>query len=358
MSREPADGAPRSAEADLRTDGRDIDPRLGTLTGLGAGQKAAPDGPDRPVPGAGQPIYDRNPSERPDDGPNTYYGTPIVKAPPWGPPVPAYIVLGGVSGASAALAAACQHDPAATRLVTAARWLAFGAGSAGASLLLKDLGRPERFLNMFRVARPTSPMSVGVYILSASVGTSAAASVLGRRRGLLGWLGRTCGVVAGITGVPLTGYTAVLLGTTALPGWNLGLRTLPPLFMASAAATAGSALTAVPLPAGAARSVDVYRGAGQLAELAAEAVHERVVAAHPPVAAAYERQRTWKAGRWLTLGSLAVSLVPSLRRSRRGRLVIAALGVAGSTATKVGVFDAGMATAADPVATIEQQRSG
>lgn len=345
-----------NAEVNLRTDGRDIDTRLATLAGQGAGQIASPYAPDRTVPGAGQQVYDRNPSDR-SDGPETYYGLPIVKAPPWGWPVPTYIVLGGVSGASAALAAATQFDPAATRLVTAARWLAFGSGAAGAGLLLKDLGRPERFINMLRVARPTSPMSMGVYILSASVGTSAAASLLGNRRGLFGWSGRVAGTVAGVTGIPLSGYTAVLLGTTAMPGWNVGLATLPPLFMSSAVATAGSVLTAVPLPPGAQRSVDVYRTVGQVAELAAETVHERTVAQHPPIAAAYKRQRTWKVGKWLTLGSLLATLVAPLRRSMPGRVLIAVLGVAGSTATKLGVFSAGMATAADPVATIEQQRS-
>lgn len=351
---------PHSAELNLTTDGRDIDSKLATLAGQGAGQVASPLAPDsgatnRAVPGAGQPIYDRNPSDR-SDGPDTYYGLPIVKAPPWGWPVPTYIVLGGVSGAAAALAAATQPDPAATRLVTAARWLAFGSGAAGAGLLLKDLGRPERFINMLRVARPTSPMSMGVYILSGSVGTSAVASVLGNRRGFFGWVGRVAGQVAGVTGVPLTGYTAVLLGTTALPGWNVGLATLPPLFMASAVATAGSALTAVPLAAGPARTVDVYRTVGQVAELAAETAHERTVAQHPPIAAAYGRQTTWKVGKWLTIGSLLAALVPQLRRSRWGRVLIAALGVSGSTTTKLGVFDAGMATAANPVATIEQQR--
>ncbi len=32
--------------------------------------------------------------------------------------------------------------------------------------LVHDLGKPSRFVNMLRVAKPTSPMSVGTWILS------------------------------------------------------------------------------------------------------------------------------------------------------------------------------------------------
>lgn len=342
----------------LTSDGSDLNPRWAALTGAGAGQRAAPEGPDRPMPGAGEAVWDRVPSEGAADGAATYYDQPVVKAPPWGPAIPAYIVLGGLSGASAALAAATQSDPSARRLTTTARWLALGSGAAGSVLLLTDLGRPTRFLNMFRVARPTSPMSVGVYVLSASVGGSAAASLFGGAGGWFGRLARLAGSIAGATGVPLAGYTAVLLGTTALPGWNVGLGTLPPLFMASAVATAGSALTAVPLDDGPRRTVDLYRAAGQVAELAAEAAHERAVGAHPRIDAAYRADRPWRVGRWLTVASLAAALVPRLRRQPLGRLLIAILGVGGSSATKFGVFCAGMATAADPRATTEQQRAG
>lgn len=342
----------------LTSDGRDINPRWAGLTGAGAGQRADPEGPDRPMPGAGEPVWDRVPSDRPADETATYYDQPVVKAPPWGPAIPAYVVLGGLSGASAAIAAATQFDPSARRLTIAARWLAVGSGAAGSVLLLTDLGRPERFLNMFRVARPTSPMSVGVYVLSASVGGSVAAAVFGGAGGWCGRLARAAGSLAGVAGVPLAGYTAVLLGTTALPGWNVGLRTLPPLFMASAAATAGSVLTAVPLDDGPRATVDACRVGGQIAELVAEAAHERTLRDQPRIEAAYRADGPWRIGRWLTVASLIAGLVPRLRRRPLGRLLIAVLGVGGSSATKVGVFRAGMATAADPRTTTEQQRAG
>lgn len=53
-----------------------------------------------------------------------------------------------------------------------------------------------------------------------------------------------------------------------------------------------------------------------------------------------------------------ISTIRARRRSNLGRLVIGGLGLAGSIATKVVVFHLGMATAAFPQATIEQQTGG
>ena len=55
-------------------------------------------------------------------------------------------------------------------------WLPWPRSSLGAVALVKDLGRPERFLNMLRTIKLTSPMSVGSWILSAfSAGAGVAA---------------------------------------------------------------------------------------------------------------------------------------------------------------------------------------
>lgn len=330
----------------LATDGRDVDLRVGGLSGTGASQVAMPDAPDRPMPGAlGAVPWPYMPS-LPADGQATYYDQPIVKAPPWGPAIPAYIVLGGLAGASAAFAAA-GGERALGRTHLAATWLAAGSGAAGAALLMSDLGRPERALNMYRVVRPTSPMSVGAWVLGASVASSGLAAVLHGRRGALGAIGRTAGLAAGALGVPLAGYTGVLLGTSALPGWNSGIRTLPALFIGSAAATAGAALTAVS-GGSTGLAVDVYRTAGQVAELVAERAHEDAVASVPGLPAVYEAQPGWRWGRWLTIGSLVVGLLPVARRRRSVRMAVAVAGVAGSVATKSAVFGAGMASAEDP----------
>src|SRR5205814_8631215 len=58
-------------------------------------------------------------------------------------------------------------------------------------LLIKDLGHPERFLNMLRIIKVRSPMSMGVYgLLSFSLFSGITAVIQAARDGLLGkWWG-------------------------------------------------------------------------------------------------------------------------------------------------------------------------
>ena len=137
----------------------------------------------------------------------SYYGRQIIKTPTWKTPdVPLYLFLGGMAGASAVLAegAALTGNVAlerVTRLVAAS-----GAG-VGTVFLVHDLGRPERFLHMLRVIKPTSPLSVGSFILapfSALSSAAAASCVTGR----LPRLGRLAGLGAAAFGPPLATYTA------------------------------------------------------------------------------------------------------------------------------------------------------
>src|SRR5262249_24572570 len=107
-------------------------------------------------------------------------------------------------------------------------------------LLIRDLGRPERFLNMFRVFKVTSPMSVGSWILLASGRASTTATVLqlsGRLRPVK-WAAE---LVSFASGPPLATYTGALLANTANPAWSEARDHLPGLFAASATASAGAA---------------------------------------------------------------------------------------------------------------------
>ncbi len=334
--------------AEILDDGRNLDAQLGDVSGIGADQRPA-HAPDRPMPGAGRQVW-QGPSVA-----DTYYDQPVVKAPPWGPKVSAYLVAGGVAGTSAALASAVQMsgDPH-SRLAGVAMGLAAASGSVGAGLLVADLGRPERFLHMVRVFRPTSVMNVGGYLLSTTTGASLASSLFAPRHGLLGTAGRLAGVIAGLTGLPLSGYTGVLLGATAIPGWNVGLTILPPLFVASGAATSGSLLRLTPLDRPSQRTVGAFAIAGQVGELAAGFVLERRMADRPRVQACYAATPGWRIGKWLTLGSLAVGLTAG--RTTAGRLAAGVMGAVGSSLTKTAVFSAGMRSAADPLAVPESAR--
>src|SRR5919109_188199 len=111
-------------------------------------------------------------------------------------------------------------------------------------LLIKDLGRPERFYNMLRVFKVTSPMSVGTWLVAATggaTGVAAGCELFGGMPGL-----RTAAErVAGGLGLPVTTYTAALLADTAVPIWHEARQELPLVFAGGAAAAAGGAATMV-----------------------------------------------------------------------------------------------------------------
>ncbi|ETB18666.1 nitrite reductase, partial [Mycobacterium avium subsp. avium 11-4751] len=107
---------------------------------------------------------------------SSYYGRPVVKPAPWGHEVGAYLFLGGVAGGSGLLAAGAQLTGRDT-LRRNTRLTALAAVLLSLVALVKDLGRPERFLNMLRTVKLTSPMNLGSWILSAfSAGISVAAA--------------------------------------------------------------------------------------------------------------------------------------------------------------------------------------
>jgi Polysulphide reductase, NrfD len=228
--------------------------------------------------------------------------------------------------------------------------------AAGLSLaaLVADLGQPARFLNMMRVFKPTSPMSVGTWILSAyaPVAFASAASEL---TGLLPGVGLAATGAAAALGPALAAYTGVLVADTAVPAWHDARRELPFLFVASAAAAAaglGLACAADDETA----PVRYLALAGGAAELAAETILERRL--EPVVRRAYHDGRAGavlRAAKALTAAGTVGAAVS--RRSRAVRLASATALLAASACTRFGVFYAGVASAEDPAATIEPQRA-
>jgi hypothetical protein len=282
----------------------------------------------------------------------SYYGRPIIKAPVWKTPdVPLYLFLGGAAGTSAVLGALgdLSGRPALAR---AGRFVAAGGSMASVGFLVHDLGRPERFLHMLRVFKPTSALSVGTYILSPfSAATAATAAAE-----LLGWfprLKRFGGLVSALFGPPMATYTAVLLANTAVPSWRAAHEQLPFVFAGSALA-AGGGLTMVFTPVGEAGPSRKAAVAGAAVELAA--LH-RVESDHGIVSEPYHEGRAGRflrAARACTVGGAALTVVAG--RTRVGQAAAGALLAAGSLLTRFGVFDAGMVSARDPKYTVVPQR--
>jgi formate-dependent nitrite reductase membrane component NrfD len=295
----------------------------------------------------------------------SYYGRPVVKPAPWGHEVGAYLFLGGVAGGSGLLAAGAQLTGRPT-LRRNARLSALVAVILSAAALVKDLGRPERFVNMMRTVKLTSPMSLGSWILSAfSAGTGIAAAAevdrltgerlpLGPLRPVLRAVEGPAGLEAGLLAAPLAVYTAVLLGDTATPTWNAAHEDLPFVFVSSASlAASGLAMITTPVAeTGPARRLAVL---GVIGDLVATKILERRM---DPVAA--EPLRHGDPGRMLRWSErlvVAGGLGTLLAGRHRGVAVASGLALmAASALTRFGVFEAGLESARDPRYTIEPQK--
>jgi hypothetical protein len=292
----------------------------------------------------------------------SYYGKPVIKEPAWeAPDVPAYLFLGGLAGASSVLAASSQLS-GHRELARVAKVGALGAISLSAVALVHDLGRPSRFVNMLRVFKPSSPMSVGSWLL-AGYGPVAGAAAVSEVTGIWPAAGTAATRGAALLGPAIATYTAALICDTAVPSWHAGYREMPYVFAGSAASAAGGLglLATRPAEARPARHLAVF---GAAVELVAKSLLIRRLAATPGLessrglAEPYEEGRTGavlRVAEALTAAGLAGAVL-----GRRRRAVSALAGaslLAASALTRFGIFEAGMASARDPKYTIVPQRS-
>ncbi|MGP3774881.1 NrfD/PsrC family molybdoenzyme membrane anchor subunit [Streptomyces sp. SDT5-1] len=283
----------------------------------------------------------------------SYYGRPIIKAPAWSArDIAGYFFLGGLAGAGSVYAAGAQLT-GCPHTATALKCSSLGSVGLATAALVHDLGRPARFANMLRVAKPTSPMSVGSWLLAA-YGPCAGAAAFGAVTGRLPRIAAAGTGGAALLGPLVAAYTAVLAADTAVPAWHGAHRELPYVFTASAtAAASGMALVLAP-----ARENAPARCAAGLAA-AGEAVALRAARARlGDTAETYEQGkagRLLRAAEALTAGGAALAAVAG----RRSRTAAAAAGLAllaGSACTRFGIFAAGIASAEDPRYTVVPQR--
>jgi len=295
----------------------------------------------------------------------SYYGRPILKKPVWTHDIAAYLFTGGLAAGSS-LVAAGGDVTGRPGLRRAGRSTAVAALLASTGLLVKDLGRPERFHHMLRVAKPTSPMSVGSWILAAYGGAASAAlasevaqgvhprgPVLRPLARVAAGAGRPAGLAAAALAPALATYTAVLLADTAVPSWHEAYPQLPFVFAGSALASgAGVGLVAAgEREVGPAERLAVI-GAG-MELLAARWVRHNLGMLSEPYTGG-------RPGRLLHAGEVLTALgVAGALLGRRSRVVRALSGLGLLTAaavTRFGIFEGGVAATVDPKYVVVPQR--
>jgi len=290
----------------------------------------------------------------------SYYGRPVLNAPVWQPlEIAGYFFLGGLAGGSSLLAAGADLTgrPGLSRV---AKTGAAAAISLSMAALVKDLGRPARFLNMLRVFKVTSPMSVGTWVVSGyapCAGVAALSALTGR----LPRTGAAATASAALLAPAVASYTAALICDTAVPAWHEAYPEMPFKFIGSASMAAG--------------------GLGLLSAPLAEAAPARNLAllGYAIEAPAFEwmRHRTGltaepysqgRGGKYMRAGQVLAALgaagglfsTPGLLPSRRASRLVAGVSgaalMAASASTRLGIFHAGTASAADPKYTVVPQR--
>jgi hypothetical protein len=287
----------------------------------------------------------------PEAEPRSYYGQPVIKRPVWKWEIPWYFFSGGLGGGSAGLAYLAQirgNDVLARRA-----WAAALAGLAvSPGLLISDLGKPRRFLNMLRVFKVSSPMSVGSWILSGA-GSATGVAAVNAWTGAFEGAATVAQPAAALLGLPVSTYTGALVADTAIPVWHEARWALPFLFGAGAAASAGAASAAATPPryAAPARRLALLGVAG---ETLVSKLMERQLG---ELGSTYREGQAGKLNRLADALTVAGGLVlASLGRRRSAACAGGGLVLAGAAAKRWAVFKAGFHSAADQAHTVGPQR--
>ncbi|MBE2317765.1 polysulfide reductase NrfD [Solirubrobacter sp. CPCC 204708] len=269
---------------------------------------------------------------------------PMIHATLWTWEVPVYFFVGGLAAGSSLVSVACDQfgDHEGAEL---ARKLALGAVLPAPLLLIADLGRPARFLNMLRIFKVRSPMSMGAWCLVAFSTTATgavAADVLGFKRA-----GRAAGVATALLGSYLGSYTGALLAATATPLWARSRVLLAPIFVCTAAASGAGANRLLQ------RSGPTREALGHLELLAMggklilSPINDRHIGS---LAEPLEHHRAYKLSNW------AARIGVALRLLRRGGDVPSVLFLASALLTRIAWIEAGKQSAGDDEAVARMAR--
>jgi hypothetical protein len=304
--------------------------------------------PGRGVDVAGGPIP-RKPG---------YYGQPVVKPPVWTWEVPIYFFVGGLGGMSAviALAAAIFHH---VDLARAAMWNAAIAGAVlSPILLIMDLGRPHLFLNMLRVFKHRSAMSMGAWILSffgACAVPGLIALELHTHQIFAGTFDQLLRIAAGIFifgsaifGTLLATYTGVLIGATAIPAWFLHRTLLPIHFGTAGLGSAAAVLELLGHRIPALNFIGFYAAAVETALLIWLSIDKHGAADR----AIHEHSSGWM----IRIGEIFAGPLPLVLRLL-GLIPLAAISfLVGSLVSRIGWIAVGKVSGSDPESVFAAER--
>jgi formate-dependent nitrite reductase membrane component NrfD len=302
-----------------------------------------------------------------------YYGVPLLKKPKWRWQIALYFFFEGISAGSF-LTAALSDFFGGNRyrdLTRAGYYTSLLALLPCPPLLVADLGRPERFHHMLRVFKPSSPMNLGAWALSAY---SLPATILAARQ-LIGdghnhdekgsifnklIPARSLSALGMPLSLTMLSYPGVLLSTTSTPVWSRS-RFLGALMACSSFSNGMSAISFLLAVKGTEGSQSSERleklesiaGLCEGGVLAAYLITSED-AAQPLLKGRYAKH--------IWLGAIGAGLVlPALirtslsfrrrKQSRAVRIIRSALSLAGGLALKWAVTHAGRESALDTKAT-------
>ena len=301
-------------------------------------------------------------AELPPHATPTYYERPLLKKPHWEWEVIAYLFMGGVMGGSGMLVAIADERGDDEALARSARYVAFALASTCPLVLVKHLGRPERFLNMLRIVKFKSVMSMGVWgLIAFSLPATAAAAAQVARDGLLPErfdfimaLGprSLTNPLQLVLGAFIAGYTGVLISATANPIWATGKRHIPALSVCSGVAGACAANNAMLAlfggNASTSRKLDRLEATAGLAELAVLlSFRSHAGRVGDPM---FAGKRGAKLRSATMLGGIALPTILNLvpLHARWKTLIASALTLAGAYVLRETLIEAGKESADDP----------
>lgn len=291
-------------------------------------------------------------------GPATnYHDNPVLKPPTWTWQVPLYFFVGGVAGVSALIALVAHVSGNAT-LLRAGLWIGFAGALISPPLLIADLGRPSRFLNMLRVFKRRSAMSVGAWTLVA-FSSAIGLAVICREVIVAGYgfpfllpLEWTAEIFAALSGLILASYTSVLLGVTAIPVWSENRRLVPAVFLTGALGSAGGVFELVGFLVPATQFIGIISSTVEIIVAIMIEVRNRYVDRPLREGVVGLLTRTGAA----LAGPISLSLRIFAGHNSLGRVLAALCFIVGALITRYAWIGAGRVSSRDPEALFRIQR--